>query len=542
MKPIHFFFLAIFLVGMLPGYTLKSQIVLGKPDTFMHPDHDIYPLGGLDSVVQYAYPNIQDSNRLHKWEYTFQPDEGIIVSYMFIWAPETRGYNLYHRYESGYNSRGQKTLTAHYFYNWQLERWRGCSSDGCGKKEWQYDEMGNETMMGQYYWNQGRKYWEISNKSENEFDVYGNHTLSAYFSFDQNSQSLIGNSKSEYSYYPDQRLWGEIYYYWFAGFNDWRAATRIINDYPDDTTTMLTYFDWQYPELEWVESSNGRIIKVLDSINNVEEELIFDWDENMQDWIPYTRVQNHMNESGETVLYYKYYWNRNDSVWRNYNKKEKGYDENGNLIMSVDYFWSSADSLWVGATNFFIGPGKTLYEYNQQGKLLLFTHYDWDRENMEWVGADDNQVELKYDDMGQVTEEIRYDWSAESAGWAPSHRLVIGYGPSGKVITESQYAWDEDLQEWDLILRYFFYRSGATAVRQVELSGINIYPNPNNGILNISGITGPARIQVFNLQGRQIKDILTDNDRVDLMELPVGLYFVRIQDGDRIHIQKMVKE
>jgi hypothetical protein len=542
MKPLRYFLIAIFPSLLINSLPVEGQVVQGKPDSFINPDHDVNSLGQLDSIVQYAYATPWDSSRLHRWDYEYPPGEGMIISYMSNWAPDTREYRMYHRYENAYNSNGQQTLEAHYFYNWQLGRWRGCSSEGCGKKEWHFDDNGNQTFRAQYYWNQNNKTWDISNKTENQFDAYSNQTRTAYFAVDQSTGALIGNSKSEYSYYPDQKLWGEVYYNWNYGFNDWRAWTKIINEYPDDTTTMQTYYDWMYPELEWVESSKGRILKVRDSINNVEEETIYDWDETVPAWIPYTRVENYMNESGETVLYYKYYWNLNDKVWRNNNKKVREYDENGNLIMSVDYMWSAADSLWVGATNFFIGPGKYSYEYNQEGKLKLFTHYDWDRNNNDWIGAEDSQIELKYNGNGQVTEEIRYDWSPESAQWEPSNRLVIGYMPTGEVIAESQYAWDEDLDEWELIMRYFFYHSISTSVRQLELSGVNIYPNPNNGILHIDGLNETARIQFYNIQGQVVMDVFTDSYRIDLSDIPGGLYIVKIQDGDRIHIQKLVRE
>ncbi len=202
------------ILGVLQPPLVHAQITPGKPNSFIDPDHDSFLLTSLDSIVRYAYTSPNDSSRLNKWEYSFNPESGLIISSTYTWVSNIKDYHLYQRYELAYNESGQQTLQAHYFYSWPTGRWRGCDSEGCGKKEWDYDSHGNETRSTQYYWNKSYKNWVKSYESRSEFDGFGNQTLSAFYTYSQSEKALIGNYKDEFSYYPDQRRWGEVDYRW----------------------------------------------------------------------------------------------------------------------------------------------------------------------------------------------------------------------------------------------------------------------------------------------------------------------------------------
>ena len=84
--------------------------------------------------------------------------------------------------------------------------------------------------------------------------------------------------------------------------------------------------------------------------------------------------------------------------------------------------------------------------------------------------------------------------------------------------------------------------SGIT--HQEELS---IYPNPNHGEFNIqvSSISGNSKGEIYNTLGElvyscDLKDTLTS---VNLIELPTGIYFVRIiENGKEVSQKRLVKE
>jgi hypothetical protein len=74
--------------------------------------------------------------------------------------------------------------------------------------------------------------------------------------------------------------------------------------------------------------------------------------------------------------------------------------------------------------------------------------------------------------------------------------------------------------------------------------GINLSPNPSNGIATLSYSVkkeGNVRISVYNLAGRLIKNLLSENKKageyslnIDNRDLPSGVYFIRVSSPDGV--------
>ncbi len=90
----------------------------------------------------------------------------------------------------------------------------------------------------------------------------------------------------------------------------------------------------------------------------------------------------------------------------------------------------------------------------------------------------------------------------------------------------------------------------------VEVTGLDelnklvgIYPNPSNGLFNISldkGLTGKVDIQVYNALGAVVKSYNYNNpdevEAINLKAMPKGLYIVRISNQGKDGTIKIVKE
>jgi len=74
---------------------------------------------------------------------------------------------------------------------------------------------------------------------------------------------------------------------------------------------------------------------------------------------------------------------------------------------------------------------------------------------------------------------------------------------------------------------------------------ISIYPNPTNGIFNISlqGIKGDIQIKVFDLRGKEYSDFElsgSTSTQLDLTDLAAGVYFIRFSGKDFNYVNKIV--
>ena len=75
-----------------------------------------------------------------------------------------------------------------------------------------------------------------------------------------------------------------------------------------------------------------------------------------------------------------------------------------------------------------------------------------------------------------------------------------------------------------------------TATDIIETNNIELYPNPTNGNLNISGVERGNRIQVFNTNGAAIRDIIVGSsiEVVSLHKEPAGMYMIVISDNSKL--------
>ncbi|MCF6357853.1 MAG: T9SS type A sorting domain-containing protein, partial [Draconibacterium sp.] len=75
-----------------------------------------------------------------------------------------------------------------------------------------------------------------------------------------------------------------------------------------------------------------------------------------------------------------------------------------------------------------------------------------------------------------------------------------------------------------------------TSTDIVETHNIQLYPNPTNGNLNISGLEQGNRVQVFNTNGSAIRDIIVGSsiEVVSLHKEPAGMYMIVISDNSKL--------
>ena len=69
---------------------------------------------------------------------------------------------------------------------------------------------------------------------------------------------------------------------------------------------------------------------------------------------------------------------------------------------------------------------------------------------------------------------------------------------------------------------------------------IQFYPNPTNGIINLSGIFKIGRLEITNLNGRTIYTSDTSPSQIDLSNKPKGIYFLKTQFENQIIIRKII--
>ncbi len=75
-----------------------------------------------------------------------------------------------------------------------------------------------------------------------------------------------------------------------------------------------------------------------------------------------------------------------------------------------------------------------------------------------------------------------------------------------------------------------------TATSSINANNIELYPNPTNGEINVSGVKAGYRIQVYNSVGAAIRDINVQSsiERISLRNQPAGMYMIVVSDNNKM--------
>ncbi len=94
---------------------------------------------------------------------------------------------------------------------------------------------------------------------------------------------------------------------------------------------------------------------------------------------------------------------------------------------------------------------------------------------------------------------------------------------------------------------FSFARQQSLGTENFELTGVTLYPNPNNGVFNLSlnATSGNVKVEVFDTRGRLIlnKSISGNgmvNETISLQNAQSGIYLVNIEDGSRKVTKKVI--
>lgn len=97
------------------------------------------------------------------------------------------------------------------------------------------------------------------------------------------------------------------------------------------------------------------------------------------------------------------------------------------------------------------------------------------------------------------------------------------------------------LDNFEVMVYYNLNKLGIRAHNNIP---VDIYPNPTKDFISINSSEQISKIEICNFFGNCLFSKLIDNNfsKIDLSQLPEGVYFVKLYQNDNFVIKKLIKE
>ncbi len=85
----------------------------------------------------------------------------------------------------------------------------------------------------------------------------------------------------------------------------------------------------------------------------------------------------------------------------------------------------------------------------------------------------------------------------------------------------------------------------ALGINDASTANISLYPNPTNGLVELSGINDFTKIEIYNANGKLMRTIAIENQdeyKMDLSDLPGGVYQLKFTGNATVAVKKLIRK
>lgn len=193
----------------------------------------------------------------------------------------------------------------------------------------------------------------------------------------------------------------------------------------------------------------------------------------------------------------------------------------GTADATVPYNGSAGMSSVANTLNYWVG-------FNQTNSSPVFT-------NVPNISTTD----------GCTAEHYVYENGTN--GVEVEHYKIINGGhtwPGAPVVVgTTNYDFNASKKIWQFFAQYDINgKITPTAITEKSLSNVAIYPNPVSNHLNIENVGIIEGITILDLTGKVLMNKTINTKRIDVSNLSIGIYFLKIKTKNSELVKKFVKE
>ena len=350
-----------------------------------------------------------------------------------------------------------------------------------------------------------------------------NNLISEIFSYwDTSTNSWINNSKREYTYDANNNLTSKLKSDWNTNTNSWIFSSKYEYTYDANNNISSEIFSlWDTITNSWINNSKREY--TYDANNNLTSEIWSSWDTSTNSWIDGNKYEYTYDANNNLISEIWSSWDTSTNSWIDYYKYEYTYDANNNLTSEIFSYWETSINSWIFSY-------KYEYTYDANNNLYTYIYSNWDTSTNSWI------LYSKY--------ELTYDLTISIDNVLAPYNMYVG--SNNPILSYFNYNYNGS--DFVLYGKEIFYYSDITGINELtDNCNVLIYPNPANDYLMINTtINENLKIEIYTIRGQNVLSAECTNNasqmRIDISQLPAGIYFIRIANNQNNITKKFVKE
>ena len=368
---------------------------------------------------------------VNKSEFAFDSFGNEILNVSFGWNSYDNVWEGKEKYEKVFDATGNKTMEAFFKWEWRFSDlgeqeftygWANQYVDSVAfnennflqqvvrghwspdsttfyfhtKKDYDYDANDSLTQITTFNIDMTDNSWIT--ESREEFVYESGKTTYTYYLTDYVSDSLRKTNLRETLYNSNGFISSETIYYRSASSDSLVGDTKYEYSYHADGIHVFEsqYYKFDVAQNKWIPQEKMEY-PTYDSFGNKTEIIKSTWDVSTENWKLFSKQINNYNSNNIATLLSTYAWNESINDWLGYSKYEYIYDENDNLINSSKYSWDAIRNDWKGNSkrenqfdNAFTMADLILPVWistvNMFNKPVQFLDYWWNQDSNNWIG------------------------------------------------------------------------------------------------------------------------------------------------------------
>ncbi|HLO60146.1 MAG TPA: T9SS type A sorting domain-containing protein [Bacteroidales bacterium] len=304
----------------------------------------------------------------------------------------------------------------------------------------------------------------------------------------------------------------------------WQLNERVIDKYHVNGY-KLSHIDLFYnPEVSEFENRFSNVY-TYDASGKMTGMFSFNWNDAIPGWDSTGKYEYSYTVAGDSMVEYVFEKNLAEDIWSLRYMDEVLYTPSGKEKIGTGFQWNSVENKWDTTNEY-------RYYYDENDNDTLYRLFDY---NDEGVSELSFEMKTEYNDQGQKMH-IHY-YGLESAVWKYSGKSDLFYNESGNLTQRITYNWDDEAGEYLPSFKETNYYDGLTEIASLKPSDILIFPNPASDFLavNLNKPSSSVIIKIFNLNGNLVlQKQLRDQEHIQVGHLPGGVYVYEVLDSGNI--------